>query len=59
MTANAMVEQTQACLEAGMDAVLAKPITIDQIRAAVQTYAGRRRLVQERLRERATAAAHA
>lgn len=35
-TANAFVEDRQACLAAGMDGVLTKPVTLDQLRKAVQ-----------------------
>ena len=36
MTANAMKEDSDICLSAGMDAYLAKPIRIDQLRAFVE-----------------------
>ena len=49
MTANAMREQALECIEAGMDSVLAKPTTIDQIRTAVVQHSGRRFQVQDRL----------
>ena len=42
MTAHALREENDSCLVAGMDVVLAKPATIEQIRATVLAYAGRR-----------------
>lgn len=41
LTATALPTLREACAEAGMDAVLTKPCTIEAIRQAVETWAGR------------------
>lgn len=38
ITANAMAEQKQLCINMGMDDCLAKPITLEQLRAAMDSY---------------------
>jgi CheY-like chemotaxis protein len=42
MTANAMKEDRERCLAAGMDDYLSKPIRANEIRAALERAAGRR-----------------
>ncbi|QOI55852.1 two-component system sensor histidine kinase RcsC [Rouxiella badensis] len=38
VTANALAEQKQLCLEAGMDNCLSKPVTLDQLRKTLSYY---------------------
>ena len=40
LTANSTVEDRRACLDAGMDEVLSKPISIPKLRAALARYSG-------------------
>ena len=49
MTANAMREQANEYIDAGMDSVLAKPTPLDEMRAVVSAHVGRRHLVRQRL----------
>jgi len=42
LTANAMVEDRQACLDAGMDDYLSKPVMPDELNAMLVRWAGRR-----------------
>ena len=44
LTASAMVDDQQQCLEAGMDAVLTKPYTLDQMSTLIATIAAKRAL---------------
>jgi DNA-binding response OmpR family regulator len=41
MTANARREDAQDCLAAGMDSVLTKPVSVDKLRALLETFVGR------------------
>ncbi|MGG7444817.1 two-component system sensor histidine kinase RcsC [Kosakonia oryzendophytica] len=41
VTANALAEETQRCLESGMDSCLSKPVTLDVIRQTLAAYATR------------------
>ena len=41
MTANARPEDVQECLAAGMDGVLTKPVSVDDLRALLEKSAGR------------------
>ena len=38
MTANAMAQDEESCLKAGMDGFLSKPVRIDQIRATLAQF---------------------
>ena len=42
LTANAYAADRELCLEAGMDAVLTKPIQMEELASAVARYAARR-----------------
>ncbi len=49
MTANALAEEKQRCLESGMDNCLSKPVTLDIIKQTLAVYAARvRKERQER-----------
>ncbi|MGP3593205.1 two-component system sensor histidine kinase RcsC [Vagococcus sp. WN89Y] len=41
VTANALAEEKQRCLESGMDSCLSKPVTLDVIRQTLAVYAAR------------------
>jgi CheY-like chemotaxis protein len=41
ITANAYSEDRQACLDAGMDDFIAKPIMVEQLSASLSKYLGR------------------
>ncbi|WP_058912815.1 two-component system sensor histidine kinase RcsC [Entomohabitans teleogrylli] len=41
VTANALAEEKQRCIESGMDSCLSKPVTLDIIRQTLAVYAGR------------------
>lgn len=41
VTANALAEEKQRCMEAGMDNCLSKPVTMDTLQQALSFYAGR------------------
>jgi len=41
MTAAALLEDQQACLEAGMDAFITKPVRIEQLIALLQSVCAR------------------
>ncbi len=43
MTANARPQDVQECLAAGMDGVLTKPVSVDELRALLERSAGRRK----------------
>jgi PAS domain S-box-containing protein len=43
MTASALPEDVQQCLAAGMNAVVTKPVSIDELRTLLESVAGRRR----------------
>ena len=45
VTANAFKEDSEACLAAGMDSYMAKPVTLERLREAIARVSGR---VQER-----------
>jgi CheY-like chemotaxis protein len=47
VTANAMHEDLQKCLDAGMDAILTKPFTLAQLHAAVSSWLGGRTHARE------------
>lgn len=40
LTASAMADEVSACLDAGMNEVMAKPVTFEAIRASLERYAG-------------------
>ncbi|OON37127.1 two-component system sensor histidine kinase/response regulator [Izhakiella australiensis] len=40
VTANALAEEKQRCIEAGMDSCLSKPVTLDTLRQSLAYYAG-------------------
>jgi len=41
VTANALAEERQRCLESGMDSCLSKPVTLDILKQTVDLYAAR------------------
>ena len=41
MTANALAEEKQRCLESGMDSCLSKPVTLDVLKQTLSVYAER------------------
>ncbi|SFU03673.1 two-component system, NarL family, capsular synthesis sensor histidine kinase RcsC [Kosakonia arachidis] len=41
VTANALAEEKQRCLESGMDSCLSKPVTLDVLKQTLATYAAR------------------
>ncbi|MGQ7789989.1 hypothetical protein ACULNC_15355 [Shigella flexneri] len=41
VTANALAEEKQRCLESGMDSCLSKPVTLDVIKQTLTVYAER------------------
>jgi CheY-like chemotaxis protein len=43
MTANARPQDVQECLAAGMGGVLTKPVSVDELRALLESSAGRRK----------------
>ena len=45
MTANARPQDVQECLAAGMDGVLTKPVSVDELRGILEKSAGRRKNV--------------
>jgi two-component system capsular synthesis sensor histidine kinase RcsC len=56
VTANALAEEKQRCIEAGMDNCLSKPVTLDTLRTTLAYYSARTRQIrqaEQRARERA------
>lgn len=51
MTANALAEDRQACIDAGMDDYLAKPVTLDALRRALNLTSAPQALDSDRLNE--------
>lgn len=47
VTANALAEEKQRCLESGMDSCLSKPVTLDVIKQTLTVYAERVRKSRE------------
>jgi len=47
VTANALAEERQRCLESGMDSCLSKPVTLDVLKQTLTTYASRVRKARE------------
>lgn len=47
VTANALAEEKQRCLESGMDSCLSKPVTLDVLKQTLTVYAARVRKGQE------------
>jgi two-component system capsular synthesis sensor histidine kinase RcsC len=47
VTANALAEEKQRCLESGMDSCLSKPVTLDVIKQTLAVYAARVRKARE------------
>ena len=47
VTANALAEERQRCLESGMDSCLSKPVTLDVLKQTLTTYANRVRKARE------------
>ena len=47
VTANALAEEKQRCLESGMDSCLSKPVTLDIIKQTLTVYAARVRKGRE------------
>jgi len=41
VTANALAEEKQRCIESGMDSCLSKPVTLDILKTTVDLYAAR------------------
>nr|WP_099351136.1 two-component system sensor histidine kinase RcsC [Erwinia amylovora] len=52
VTANALAEEKQRCIEAGMDNCLSKPVTMETLQQALSFYAGRVRKSREALSNR-------
>ncbi|MCL7700283.1 response regulator, partial [Klebsiella pneumoniae] len=47
VTANALAEEKQRCLESGMDSCLSKPVTLDVLKQTLTVYAARVRKGRE------------
>ena len=47
VTANALAEEKQRCLESGMDSCLSKPVTLDVLKQTLTVYAARVRKARE------------
>ncbi len=47
VTANALAEEKQRCLESGMDSCLSKPVTLDVLKQTLTVYATRVRKARE------------
>ena len=47
VTANALAEEKQRCLESGMDSCLSKPVTLDVLKQTLTVYAERVRKARE------------
>jgi len=41
VTANALAEEKQRCMDAGMDNCLSKPVTLDELKVTLARYAAR------------------
>jgi two-component system capsular synthesis sensor histidine kinase RcsC len=47
VTANALAEEKQRCIESGMDSCLSKPVVLDVLRQTLAVYAARVRKARE------------
>jgi len=47
VTANALAEEKQRCMEAGMDNCLSKPVTLETLKTSLAIYAERVRKVRD------------